>query len=148
MSSRRIKASIFERIAYGPPAPEGGGGTQPRSNLPSSQETEINLPFITADANWTMKHLVVKARPARNSSSWIDDLIKRSIEPCKKALSTPAVSAGDINGSRSRRRHDSYAESQFRPSKTFFGKEPHRGVNPDEVVAIGAAIQGGVLKAK
>jgi molecular chaperone DnaK len=111
--------------------------------LSSSQETEINLPFITADANGP-KHLVVKLTRAK-LEQLVDDLIKRSIEPCKKALSDAGVSAGDIKevvlvGGMTR------MPKVIQAVKEFFGKEPHRGVNPDEVVAIGAAIQGGVLK--
>jgi molecular chaperone DnaK len=111
--------------------------------LSSSQETEINLPFVTADANGP-KHLVVKLTRAK-LEQLVDDLIKRSIEPCKKALSDAGVSAGDIMevvlvGGMTR------MPKVIQAVKEFFGKEPHRGVNPDEVVAIGAAIQGGVLK--
>ena len=111
--------------------------------LSSSQETEINLPFITADANGP-KHLVVKLTRAK-LEQLVDDLIKRSIEPCKKALADAGVSAGDIKevvlvGGMTR------MPRVIQAVKEFFGKEPHRGVNPDEVVAIGAAIQGGVLK--
>ncbi|HSL03281.1 MAG TPA: molecular chaperone DnaK [Nitrospiraceae bacterium] len=111
--------------------------------LSSSQETEINLPFVTADANGP-KHLVVKLTRAK-LEQLVDDLIKRSIEPCKKALSDAGVSSGDIKevvlvGGMTR------MPKVIQAVKEFFGKEPHRGVNPDEVVAIGAAIQGGVLK--
>jgi molecular chaperone DnaK len=111
--------------------------------LSSSQDTEINLPFVTADANGP-KHLVVKLTRAK-LEQLVDDLIKRSIEPCKKALSDAGVSAGDIKevvlvGGMTR------MPKVIQAVKEFFGKEPHRGVNPDEVVAIGAAIQGGVLK--
>ncbi len=111
--------------------------------LSSSQETEINLPFITADANGP-KHLVMKLTRAK-LEQLVDDLVKRSIEPCKKALSDAGVSASDIKevvlvGGMTR------MPRVIQAVKEFFGKEPHRGVNPDEVVAIGAAIQGGVLK--
>jgi len=111
--------------------------------LSSSQETEINLPFVTADANGP-KHLVTKLTRAK-LEQLVDDLIKRSIEPCKKALSDAGVSAGDIKevvlvGGMTR------MPKVIQAVKEFFGKEPHRGVNPDEVVAIGAGIQGGVLK--
>jgi molecular chaperone DnaK len=111
--------------------------------LSSSLETEINLPFVTADANGP-KHLVVKLTRAK-LEQLVDDLIKRSIEPCKKALSDAGVSAGDIKevvlvGGMTR------MPKVIQAVKDFFDKEPHRGVNPDEVVAIGAAIQGGVLK--
>lgn len=111
--------------------------------LSSSQETEINLPFVTADANGP-KHLVTKLTRAK-LEQLVDDLIKRSIEPCKKALSDAGMTAGDIKevvlvGGMTR------MPKVIQAVKEFFGKEPHRGVNPDEVVAIGAAIQGGVLK--
>ncbi|MEQ1562282.1 MAG: molecular chaperone DnaK [Nitrospiraceae bacterium] len=111
--------------------------------LSSSQDTEINLPFITADATGP-KHLVMKLTRAK-LEQLVDDLIKRSIEPCKKALSDAGVSARDINevvlvGGMTR------MPRVIQAVKEFFGKEPHRGVNPDEVVAIGAGIQGGVLK--
>lgn len=111
--------------------------------LSSSQETEINLPFITADASGP-KHLVLKLTRAKYEQL-VDDLIERSIEPCKKALADAGVSAKEIDevvlvGGMTR------MPKVIQRVKEFFGKEPHRGVNPDEVVAIGAAIQGGVLK--
>jgi molecular chaperone DnaK len=111
--------------------------------LSSSQETEINLPFVTADANGP-KHLVTKLTRAK-LEQLVDDLIQRSIDPCKKALSDAGVTARDINevvlvGGMTR------MPKVIQAVKEFFGKEPHRGVNPDEVVAIGAGIQGGVLK--
>ena len=111
--------------------------------LSASQESEINLPFITADATGP-KHLVIKLTRAK-LEQLVDDLIQRSIDPCKKALSDAGVAASDINevilvGGMTR------MPKVIERVKEFFGKEPHRGVNPDEVVAIGAAIQGGVLK--
>ena len=111
--------------------------------LSSSQETEINLPFITADASGP-KHLVTKLTRAK-LEQLVDDLIQRTIEPCRKALSDAGVTAKDIQevvlvGGMTR------MPKVIQVVKEFFGKEPHRGVNPDEVVAIGAAIQGGVLK--
>src|SRR5690349_1293657 len=111
--------------------------------LSSSQETEINLPFITADASGP-KHMVIKLTRAK-LEQLVDDLIQRTIEPCRKALSDAGVSARDINevvlvGGMTR------MPKVIQVVKDFFGKEPHRGVNPDEVVAIGAGIQGGVLK--
>ncbi len=111
--------------------------------LSSSQETEINLPFITADASGP-KHLVLKLTRAK-FEQLVDDLIERSIEPCKKALADAELTTGDINeivlvGGMTR------MPKVIERVKQFFGKEPHKGVNPDEVVAIGAAIQGGVLK--
>ncbi|MEC4681627.1 MAG: molecular chaperone DnaK [Nitrospirota bacterium] len=111
--------------------------------LSSSQETEINLPFITADASGP-KHLVLKLTRSK-LEQLVDDLIERTIEPCKKALADSEMATGDINeivlvGGMTR------MPKVIERVKQFFGKEPHRGVNPDEVVAIGAAIQGGVLK--
>jgi molecular chaperone DnaK len=111
--------------------------------LSSSQESEINLPFITADASGP-KHLVIKLTRAR-LEQLVDDLIQRTIEPCKKALSDAGVTAKDINevvlvGGMTR------MPKVIEKVREFFGKEPHKGVNPDEVVAIGAGIQGGVLK--
>ncbi len=111
--------------------------------LSSSAETEINLPFITADASGP-KHLVTKLTRAK-LEQLVDDLIQRTIEPCRKALADAGVSAKDIQevvlvGGMTR------MPKVIQVVKEFFGKEPHRGVNPDEVVAIGAGIQGGVLK--
>ncbi len=111
--------------------------------LSSAQETEINLPFITADASGP-KHLVLKLSRSK-LEQLVDDLITRSIEPCKKALADSGMSASDINevvlvGGMTR------MPKVIERVKVFFGKEPHKGVNPDEVVAIGAAIQGGVLR--
>ncbi len=111
--------------------------------LSSSQETEINLPFITADASGP-KHMVIKLTRAK-LEQLVDDLIQRTIDPCKKALADAGVSPRDINevvlvGGMTR------MPKVIQVVKDFFGKEPHRGVNPDEVVAIGAGIQGGVLK--
>ena len=111
--------------------------------LSSAQETEINLPFITADASGP-KHMVIKLTRSR-LEQLVDDLIQRTVEPCRKALGDAGVSARDINevvlvGGMTR------MPKVIQVVKDFFGKEPHRGVNPDEVVAIGAAIQGGVLK--
>lgn len=111
--------------------------------LSSAQETEINLPFITADASGP-KHLVLKLSRSK-LEQLVDELITRSIEPCKKALADAGISAGEINevvlvGGMTR------MPKVIERVKAFFGREPHKGVNPDEVVAIGAAIQGGVLK--
>ena len=111
--------------------------------LSSSQETEINLPFITADASGP-KHLVLKLSKSK-FEQLVDDLIERTIEPCKKALADADLTTSDIKeivlvGGMTR------MPKVIERVKQFFGKEPHRGVNPDEVVAIGAAIQGGVLK--
>ncbi|MBD0305331.1 MAG: molecular chaperone DnaK [Nitrospiraceae bacterium] len=111
--------------------------------LSSSQESEINLPFITADASGP-KHMVIKLTRAK-LEQLVDDLVQRTIEPCKKALSDAGVTARDINevvlvGGMTR------MPKVIQTVREFFGKEPHKGVNPDEVVAIGAGIQGGVLK--
>ncbi len=111
--------------------------------LSSSQETEINLPFITADASGP-KHLVTKLTRAK-MEQLVDDLIQRTIEPCKKALADSGVNARDIDevvlvGGMTR------MPKVIQVVRDFFGKEPHKGVNPDEVVAVGAGIQGGVLK--
>ncbi len=111
--------------------------------LSSSQETEINLPFITADASGP-KHLVTKLTRAK-MEQLVDDLVQRTIEPCKKALADSGVSARDIDevvlvGGMTR------MPKVIQVVRDFFGKEPHKGVNPDEVVAVGAGIQGGVLK--
>ncbi|MBP7065696.1 molecular chaperone DnaK [Ferrovibrio sp.] len=111
--------------------------------LSSSQQTEINLPFITADQSGP-KHLVMKLTRAK-LEALVDDLIQRSIEPCKKALKDASLSAGDIDevvlvGGMTR------MPKVIEVVKQLFGREPHKGVNPDEVVAIGAAIQAGVLQ--
>lgn len=111
--------------------------------LSSSMQTEINLPFITADANGP-KHLQLTLTRAK-LEAMVDALIQRTIEPCKKALEDAGISKGDIAevimvGGMTR------MPKVFETVKSFFGKEPHRGVNPDEVVAIGAAVQGAVLK--
>ncbi|MCC6140597.1 MAG: molecular chaperone DnaK [Nitrospira sp.] len=111
--------------------------------LSSSAETEINLPFITADASGP-KHMVIKLTRAK-LEQLVDDLIQRTIEPCRKAMADAGVTAKDIQevvlvGGMTR------MPKVIQVVKEFFGKEPHRGVNPDEVVAIGAGVQGGVLK--
>ncbi|RST70946.1 molecular chaperone DnaK [Candidatus Aquarickettsia rohweri] len=110
--------------------------------LSNSLETEVNLPYITADASGP-KHLNIKITRAK-FESLVDDLIKRSIEPCKAALKDAGISASEINdvvlvGGMTR------MPKVIEKVKEFFGKEPHKGVNPDEVVAIGAAVQGAVL---
>jgi len=111
--------------------------------LSSSQQTEINLPFITADASGP-KHLTLKLTRAK-FESLVDDLVQRTIAPCKAALKDAGVSAAEIDevvlvGGMSR------MPKVQEVVKQLFGKEPHKGVNPDEVVALGAAIQGGVLQ--
>ncbi len=111
--------------------------------LSSTTQTEINLPFITADASGP-KHLTMKLTRAK-FEALVDDLIQKTVEPCRKALKDAGVSAGEINevvlvGGMTR------MPKVQEVVKQFFGKEPHKGVNPDEVVAIGAAIQAGVLQ--
>ena len=111
--------------------------------LSSATQTEVNLPFITADQSGP-KHLNVKLTRA-TLEKLVDDLIKRSIEPCKAALKDAGIKAGDIDevilvGGMTR------MPKIIDAVQDFFKAEPHRGVNPDEVVATGAAIQGGVLK--
>jgi len=111
--------------------------------LSTTAQTEINLPYITADASGP-KHLAIKLSRAK-FESLVDDLIQRTVEPCKKALKDAGLSAGQIDevvlvGGMTR------MPKVQEVVKQFFGKEPHKGVNPDEVVAIGAAIQAGVLQ--
>jgi molecular chaperone DnaK len=111
--------------------------------LSSAQTTEVNLPFITADQNGP-KHLV-KAISRADLERLVEDLIKRTLEPCKKALADAGVKAEDIAevvlvGGMTR------MPRVRQVVQDFFGKEPHTGVNPDEVVAMGAAIQAGVLQ--
>ncbi|WP_377844231.1 molecular chaperone DnaK [Bosea sp. UC22_33] len=111
--------------------------------LSTTAQTEINLPYITADASGP-KHLAIKLSRAK-FESLVDDLIQRTIEPCKKALKDAGLSAGQIDevvlvGGMTR------MPKVQEVVKQFFGKEPHKGVNPDEVVAIGAAVQAGVLQ--
>lgn len=111
--------------------------------LSSSQQTEINLPFITADASGP-KHLTLKLTRAK-FESLVDDLVQRTIAPCKAALKDAGVTAAEIDevvlvGGMSR------MPKVQEVVKQLFGKEPHKGVNPDEVVALGAAIQAGVLQ--
>ncbi len=111
--------------------------------LSSSMQTDVNLPFITADASGP-KHLNVKLTRAK-LESLVEDLVKRTIAPCQAALKDAGLKAGDIDevilvGGMTR------MPKIIETVKNFFGKEPHRGVNPDEVVAAGAAIQGAVLK--
>ena len=110
--------------------------------LSSTQQTEVNLPYITADASGP-KHLNIKVTRAK-LESLVDDLITRSIDPCKQALKDAGLSASDIDDV-------ILVGGQIRMPKVqevvkdFFGKEPRKDVNPDEAVAMGAAIQGGVL---
>ncbi|MFC0244754.1 molecular chaperone DnaK [Falsochrobactrum ovis] len=111
--------------------------------LSSAQQTEINLPFITADQTGP-KHLAIKLSRAK-FESLVDDFVQRTIEPCKAALKDAGLKAGEIDevvlvGGMTR------MPKIQEVVKAFFGREPHKGVNPDEVVAMGAAIQGGVLQ--
>ena len=111
--------------------------------LSSSSQTEINLPYITADASGP-KHLTLKLSRAK-LESLVGELIERTLAPCKKALKDAGMAAGDVDevvlvGGMTR------MPKVIDTVKSFFGKEPHKGVNPDEVVAMGAAIQGGVLQ--
>ena len=111
--------------------------------LSSASQTEINLPYITADATGP-KHLTLKLTRAK-FEALVDDLIQKTVEPCKKALKDAGLTAGEINevvlvGGMTR------MPKVQEIVKSFFGKEPHKGVNPDEVVAIGAAVQAGVLQ--
>ncbi|RVU14569.1 molecular chaperone DnaK [Methylobacterium oryzihabitans] len=111
--------------------------------LSSATQTEINLPYITADASGP-KHLALKLSRAKYESL-VDDLVQRTMEPCRKALKDAGVTAAEIDevvlvGGMTR------MPKVQEVVKTFFGKEPHKGVNPDEVVAIGAAVQAGVLQ--
>ena len=111
--------------------------------LSSATQTEINLPYITADATGP-KHLTLKLTRAK-FEALVDDLIQRTVEPCRKALKDAGLSAADIGevvlvGGMTR------MPKVQEVVKQFFGKEPHKGVNPDEVVAIGAAVQAGVLQ--
>ena len=111
--------------------------------LSSAAQTEINLPYITADASGP-KHLTLKLTRSK-FEALVDDLVQKTIEPCKKALKDAGLKAGDIDevilvGGMTR------MPKVQEVVKNFFGKEPHKGVNPDEVVAIGAAVQAGVLQ--
>ena len=118
-------------------------GEKAKIELSSTLETEINLPFITADQHGP-KHLQLKLTRAK-LEALVDDLIERTIPPCQAALKDAGLTANAIG-------EDILVGGQTRMPKIqervkqLFGKEPHKGVNPDEVVAIGAAIQGGVLK--
>ena len=113
-----------------------------KHELSGTTETEINLPYITADQTGP-KHLVKKLSRAK-FEALVSDLVEKTLEPCKKALSDAGLTTSDINevilvGGMTR------MPLVQQKVKEFFGKEPHKGINPDEVVAIGAAVQGGVL---
>ena len=114
-----------------------------KMELSSSMQTEVNLPFITADQTGP-KHLNIKLTRAK-LEALVDELIQRTIDPCRNALKDAGLKASEINevilvGGMTR------MPKVFEVVKQFFGKEPNRSVNPDEVVAVGAAIQAGVLK--
>ncbi|MEQ9436838.1 molecular chaperone DnaK [Hyphomonas sp.] len=114
-----------------------------KKELSSASQYEVNLPFITADATGP-KHLNIKLSRAK-LEGLVEDLVKRTIEPCKKALKDAGKTAADIDevvlvGGMTR------MPAVQEAVKKFFNREPHKGVNPDEVVALGAAIQGGVLQ--
>ena len=118
-------------------------GEKAKMELSTTTETEINLPFITADASGP-KHLNIKLSRAKYEAL-VDDLVERTVGPCMTALKDAGLSASDIDevilvGGMSR------MPKVQEKVKEIFGKDPHKGVNPDEVVAIGAAIQGGVLQ--
>ncbi len=114
-----------------------------KKELSSAQQTDVNLPYITADASGP-KHLNIILTRSK-LEALVDDLIEKTIEPCKKALKDAGLKASDIEevvlvGGMTR------MPKVIEKVKEFFGKEPNKGVNPDEVVALGAAIQGGVLQ--
>jgi molecular chaperone DnaK len=118
------------------------GAEKAKVELSSSQQTDVNLPYVTADASGP-KHLNIKVTRAK-LESLVDDLIARSIEPCKKALKDAGLKASEIDdiilvGGQSR------MPKVQQEVEAFFGKAPRKDVNPDEAVAMGAAIQGGVL---
>ena len=111
--------------------------------LSSAMQTEVNLPFITADKNGP-KHMNIRLTRAK-LESLVDEFIQRTLEPCRAALKDAGLKASEINevvlvGGMTR------MPKVIETVRSFFGREPHRGVNPDEVVAVGAAIQGAVLK--
>jgi molecular chaperone DnaK len=118
-------------------------GEKAKMELSTTMETTINLPFITADSSGP-KHLNIKLTRSK-LESLVEDLIERTVEPCKTALKDAGLSSSDIDeiilvGGMTR------MPKVQEKVKALFGKEPHKGVNPDEVVAVGAAIQGGVLR--
>ena len=118
------------------------GAEKAKIELSTTPQTEVNLPFITADASGP-KHLNIKLSRSK-FESLVGELVEKTIEPCKQALKDAGLSAGEINdvilvGGMTR------MPKVIEAVKNFFGKEPNRSVNPDEVVALGAAVQGGVL---
>ena len=118
------------------------GAEKAKCELSTTMQTDVNLPFITADASGP-KHLNITITRSK-LEQLVDDLVQRTVGPCRQALSDSGLSAGDID-------EIILVGGQTRMPKVqevvqgLFGKEPHKGVNPDEVVAIGAAIQGGIL---
>jgi molecular chaperone DnaK len=119
------------------------GAEKAKIELSSSGQTEVNLPFITADASGP-QHLNIKLTRAK-LEALVDDLVQRTVEPCKKALKDAGLKPNEIDevilvGGMTR------MPKVQETVKEFFGRDPHKGVNPDEVVALGAAIQAGVLK--
>jgi molecular chaperone DnaK len=119
------------------------GGEKAKMELSTSMETDVNLPFITADASGP-KHLNIKLTRAK-LESLVEDLIEKVVQPCQIALKDAGLKASEVNevilvGGMTR------MPAVQQKVKELFGKEPHKGVNPDEVVALGAAIQAGVLK--
>ncbi|HEX5990549.1 MAG TPA: molecular chaperone DnaK, partial [Solirubrobacterales bacterium] len=119
------------------------GAERAKVELSSTTQTQINLPFITADASGP-KHLTMKLTRAK-FEALVDDLVQKTVEPCRQALKDAGLSPAEINevvlvGGMTR------MPKVQEVVKQLFGKEPHKGVNPDEVVAIGAAIQAGVLQ--
>jgi molecular chaperone DnaK len=118
-------------------------GEKAKIELSSAMQTEVNLPFITADASGP-KHLNIKITRAK-LEALVDDLIQRTVKPCQQAIKDAGITAGQIDevilvGGMTR------MPKVVQIVKETFGREPHKGVNPDEVVAVGAAIQGAVLK--
>ncbi len=118
------------------------GAEKAKIELSSTQQTEVNLPFITADKSGP-KHLNIKLTRAK-LEALVDDLVQKTVKPCKAALKDAGLKASEINevilvGGMTR------MPKIYETVKEIFGRDPHQGVNPDEVVAIGAAIQGGVL---
>src|SRR6202008_218675 len=111
--------------------------------LSSTTQTDVNLPFIPADASGP-KHLTMKLTRAK-FEALVDDLVQKTVDPCRKALKDAGISAGEVNEVVLGGGMTGMPKVQD-VVKQLFGKEPHRGVNPDEVVAVGAAIQAGVLQ--
>ena len=141
MSSTRTRASISARRSALERLKDAA--EKAKIELSGANETDINLPDITADQNGP-KHLHVKLNRAK-LEAMVDDLIQRTIEPCKAALKDAGLTAAQIDevvlvGGQTR------MPKVQETVRALFGREPHKGVNPDEVVAVGAAIQAGVLQ--